>query len=389
MVKSHRFGGHLFIAFFRAYLREETGKLWAKRSTFSKNMTFTKLSIKRRKSYPAPGKVAPATETDVWAIFRALRDSHSHFGLRPGHMQTLQALLSFLKTGHGETVFASNFEICRRIGGIDERTLRRHIDRFLVLGFITRHDSPNRKRYRVRSSDGHCISYGFSLTPLIERADELLAIAQEVENRRRDCVFIRKQILTILAQLEESCPENTFVSEVRKTLRRKLSEVEYRALLAETENEYELTSTAVDVPKATHLPANDGQNDRHLSKSEKEDKDLERRENAKKPEVRTLTLVCREATAFSPKKLTTWNEVEHHAQTLAPMMGIHTTTFEKAKKAIGTQKASCAIFIMLQLGNRIRNFGAYFHSITLGKRVNQFDPILLLKRLANAEGALA
>ncbi|KKN53744.1 hypothetical protein LCGC14_0599080 [marine sediment metagenome] len=304
-------------------------------------------------------------------------------------MQTLQALLSFLKTGHGETVFASNFEICRRIGGIDERTLRRHIDRFLVLGFITRHDSPNRKRYRVRSSDGHCISYGLSLTPLIERADELLAIAQEVENRRRDCVFIRKQILTILAQLEESCPENTFVSEVRKTLRRKLSEVEYRALLAETENEYELTSTAVDVPKATHLPANDGQNDRHLSKSEKEDKDLERRENAKKPEVRTLTLVCREATAFSPKKLTTWNEVEHHAQTLAPMMGIHTTTFEKAKKAIGTQKASCAIFIMLQLGNRIRNFGAYFHSITLGKRVNQFDPILLLKRLANAEGALA
>ena len=304
-------------------------------------------------------------------------------------MQTLQALLSFLKTGHGETVFASNFEICRRIGGIDERTLRRHIDRFLVLGFITRHDSPNRKRYRVRSSDGHCISYGLSLTPLIERADELLAIAQEVENRRRDCVFIRKQILTILAQLEESCPENTFVSEVRKTLRRKLSKPEYRALLAETENEYELTSTAVDVPKATHLPANDGQNDRHLSKSEKEDKDLERRENAKKPEVRTLTLVCREATAFSPKKLTTWNEVEHHAQTLAPMMGIHTTTFEKAKKAIGTQKASCAIFIMLQLGNRIRNFGAYFHSITLGKRVNQFDPILLLKRLANAEGALA
>lgn len=48
------------------------------------------------------------------------------------------------------------------------------------------------------------------------------------------------------------------------------------------------------------------------------------------------------------------------------MMGIHPETFEKAKNAVGAQKASCAIFIMLQLGKRIRDFGAYFHSITLG-----------------------
>ena len=109
-------------------------------------MTFTKLSIKRKETYPVPGEAPSSSETDFWAIFRALRDSHTQFGLRPGHMQTLQALLSFLKPGHGETVFASNSEICRRVGGIDERTLRRHINRFVELGFMTRHDSPNRKR---------------------------------------------------------------------------------------------------------------------------------------------------------------------------------------------------------------------------------------------------
>ena len=354
-----------------------------------KNMTFTKLSIKRKETYPVPGEAPSTNETDVWAIFRALRDSHTQFGLRPGHMQTLQALLSFLKPGHGETVFASNSEICRRVGGIDERTLRRHIDRFLELGFMTRHDSPNRKRYRVRSSDGQCISYGVSLSPLIERANELLAVAQEVENRRRDCIFIRKQILTKLAQLEEFCPESPFISEVRKTLRRKLSVVEYRALLVKAETECATMSTAVDTPKATYLPANDGQNDRHLSKSEKEDKDLERRETTENPKIRTLTTVCSEATAFATNMLRTWDDVDHHARTLAPMMGIHTTTYEKAKTAIGPQKASCAIFIMLQLGNRIRNFGAYFHSITLGRRVNQFNPSLLLERLSSAEGAPA
>lgn len=64
------------------------------------------------------------------------------------------------------------------------------------------------------------------------------------------------------------------------------------------------------------------------------------------------------------------------------MMGIHPATFEKAKNAVGTQKVSCAIFIMLQLGQRIRDYGAYFHSITLGKRKDQFDPLASIKRLS-------
>ncbi|WP_372834326.1 plasmid replication protein RepC [Puniceibacterium confluentis] len=349
-------------------------------------MTFTKLTTRRKAAYPAADDTALTAGTDIWAIFRALRDSHTQFGLRSGHMQTLQAMISFLKPGHGETVFASNVEICRRVGGIDERTLRRHIDRFLDLGFMTRHDSPNRKRYRVRSSDGQSISYGLSLSPLIERASELMAIAQELENRRRDCIFLRKQILTSLAHLEEVSPESTFVPEARKALRRKLSEAEYRALLASAEAECALMSTAVDAPKAIILPANDGQNVRHQSSSEKEDKDLEERPTPDTPDVRTLTTVCDQATAFSTNRLGTWKDVEDHARTLAPMMGIHITTFEKAAKTVGSQKASCAIFILLQLGQRIRNFGAYFHSLTLGRRVHQFNPSLLLKRLASAEG---
>tara|TARA_R110002049_G_scaffold34009_11_gene111459 strand:- start:154 stop:1257 length:1104 start_codon:yes stop_codon:yes gene_type:complete len=365
------------------------GEVMGKAVFVHKPMAFTKLSVKRQKAHLPHDETASAAELDVWTIFRALRDSHTQFGLRPSHMQTLQALLSFLKPGHGEVVFASNAEICRRVGGIDERTLRRHIDRFLALGFITRQDSPNRKRYRVRSSDGQCISYGLTLSPLFERADELLAIAQKLENMRRDCIFIRKQILTKLAHLEETNPDNVFTSAVRKALRRKLSIAEYRSLLSETESEYRLLSTAVDAPKTAFLPANDGQADRHLSKSEKEDKDIETVDNDNKPEVQTLTSVCREATAFAPKGLTTWKDVERHAETLAPMMGIHASTFDKAKIAIGPQKASCAIFIMLQLGKRIRNFGAYFHSITLGKRVHQFDPIVLLQRLANIENATA
>lgn len=344
-------------------------------------MAFTKLSIGTAGADASRGPII-AAETDIWTIFRALRDARSVFGLRPGHIQTLQAMLSFLKPGHGETVFASNNSICQRVGGIDERTLRRHINRFVELGFIKRNDSSNRKRYRVRSSGGQCISYGLSLAPLLQRANELVAIAHEMENNRRDRIFARKQILTKLAHLEEHDPSNTFINHARKALRRKLSLPEYHALLADTDRECQSLHTPDDPPETVELPANDGQTVRHQSKSEEEKKDLDSNigNEALKPDL--LTSVCDQATSFSTERLRNWLDIENHARTLAPMMGIHPDTFEKAKNAVGAQKASCAIFIMLQLGKRIRDFGAYFHSITLGQRQDQFDPVALIKRLS-------
>ncbi len=309
-------------------------------------MAFTKLSVQTF----GVGKGTPATstpETDIWAVFRALRDTRSLFGLRPGHVQTLQAMLSFLKPGHGDTVFASNDEICRRVGGIDERTLR------------------------------------------LARAGELLATAQAMENARRDRVFLRKQILTKLAQIDEADPENELTHQVRRVLRRKLSIAEYRTLLGELEARCKQMSTAVDAPETMKLPANDGQTVRHHSKSKKEQKDLESGTDSETLPLQTLTTVCDQATSFATNSLRNWHDVESHARTLAPMMGIHESTFEKAARKIGSQKASCAIFIILQMSNRIRDFGAYFHSITLGRRETDFNPSLLLERLSRSGAATA
>ncbi|HEV8036910.1 MAG TPA: plasmid replication protein RepC [Yoonia sp.] len=261
-------------------------------------MAFTKLSIEAAGADATLGAFTPS-ETDVWTIFRALRDARSMFGLRPSHIQTLQAMLSFLKPGHGETVFASNNSICQRVGGIDERTLRRHINRLVEVGFIKRNDSSNRKRYRVRSSDGHRISYGLSLAPLLQRASELIAIAQEMENNRRDRIFVRKQILTKLAHLEEHDPSNSLINHARRFLRRKLSLPEYHALLTDTEVKCQSLATPNDPPETMELPANDGQTVRHQSKYEKEQKDLDTEigNEALKPDF--LTSVCDQATSFS------------------------------------------------------------------------------------------
>lgn len=323
-----------------------------------------------------------STHPDIWAVFRALRDARSVFGLKPGHIQTLQSLLSFLRPGQGDTVFASNLEICRRIGGVDERTLRRHIDRFVDLGMIARHDSPNRKRYRVSSRDGQVISFGLSLSPLLKRAGEFLKAATELEETRRDQIFLRKQILVALARIDGIEPGSDFTDSVRRTMRRKLAVAEYRSLLKHVADHLRQMSTVVDDVISTKLPANDGQIVRHLSKSEKEKKDSEGAENDLLLNVPTLTAVCREATAFAPAPLRTWDDIERHAQNLAPMMGIELGTFHEASKRVGSKRSATAVFILLQLGTRVRNYAAYFHSITLGKRAEGFRPATILSRLS-------
>ncbi|MCC5975754.1 MAG: replication initiator RepC [Rubellimicrobium sp.] len=319
---------------------------------------------------------------DIWEVFRALRDARSVFGLKPGHIQTLQALLSFLRPGQGDTVFASNQEICRRIGGVDERTLRRHIDRFVDLGMIARHDSPNRKRYRVSSRDGQVISFGLSLLPLLKRAGEFLYAAAELEETRRDQIFLRKQILVGLAHIDDLEPGSTFADNARRRMRRKLAVAEYRSLLEQVTDRLRQMSTVVDVVITTKLPANDGQIVRHPSRSEKEVSESERAGDDVLPTVPELTAVCREATAFAPAHLRTWEDIERHAQNLAPMMGIQPGTFHEASKRLGSKRTAAAIFILLQLGPQVRNYAAYFHSITLGKRAASFKPLAILARLS-------
>jgi replication initiation protein RepC len=210
-----------------------------------------------------------------------------------------------------------------------------------------------------------------------------------MENARRDRVFLRKQILTKLAQIDEADPENELTQQVRRVLRRKLSIAEYRALLDELEAQCKQMSTAVDVPKTMILPANDGRTVRHHSKSKKEQKDSESGTDSETLPLQTLTTVCDQATSFATNSLRNWHDVENHARTLAPMMGIHESTFEEAARKIGSRRASCAIFIILQMSNRIRDFGAYFHSITLGRRQTDFNPSLLLERLSRSGAATA
>lgn len=98
-----------------------------------------------------------------------------------------------------------------------------------------------------------------------------------------------------------------------------------------------------------------------------------------------LRAVCTQAMGFATEELRSWEEAERHARTLAPMMGIAPSSFDRATRLSGRAKATSAVFILLEMGQRVRNVAAYFASLTTGNRRNQFDPAALLQRFARSE----
>ncbi len=321
-------------------------------------------------------RVDAAPGPDGWDILRAVRDARQVLGLRSGHVQTLQAMLSFLRPGQGRVVFASNIELCRRAGGIDERTLRRHIARLETVGILVRKDSPNGKRYRVRGSSGDSLSFGLSLEPLFARADDLTALALAVEEERRECRFLRKRLLARLALHEDTNGETDETQAIRKQLRRRLTSGDYDMMLAA------LPETPSEIAKPDDLPANDGQTVRHLSKSVEETQD--KTAEGSLPSPQTIRQICTQAMEFAMEKVESWADLLRIAHRLAPMLGISETHLTAAVQTRGAEQTALTVCLLTQMAKSIRNLPAYFQSVMLGQRAQSFDPVKVLDRLARA-----
>ena len=96
-------------------------------------------------------------------------------------------------------------------------TLRRHLGALLDCGIILRRDSPNGKRYARKGRGGELEdAFGFSLAPLLARAEEFRAAAERVRADNRALRLMRERITLqrrdigklIEAAVEEGAPGN-------------------------------------------------------------------------------------------------------------------------------------------------------------------------------------
>jgi replication initiation protein RepC len=147
---------------------------------------------------------------EKWALLRSLTEARAAFFLSDRTIAVLEALLSFYPETvlDGSTpliVFPSNAELSMRTRGMSAATIRRHLAALVETGLIIRRDSPNGKRYVRRGETGDIEqAFGFDLSPLALRADEIDAHAVQARDLARTIHRVRGEITIHLRDVSKT-----------------------------------------------------------------------------------------------------------------------------------------------------------------------------------------
>ena len=141
----------------------------------------------------------PEKAVHKWQVFRAICTARARLGASERALAVLDALLSFhpetTLIGEGLIVFPSNQQLALRAHGMAPATLRRHLAALVDCGLIIRRDSPNGKRFARKGQGGAIeMAFGFDLSPLVARAEEFEAWAEEVRAEERALRLVRERI---------------------------------------------------------------------------------------------------------------------------------------------------------------------------------------------------
>lgn len=157
---------------------------------------------------------------EKWQVYRDLCEGKTIIGIGDRSLAVLAGLLSChpddeLSEENGLIVFPSNKQLSLRSHGMANATLRRHLAALLDCGIILRRDSPNGKRYARKGRGGELEdAFGFSVAPLLARAEEFHAAAERVRADGRALKLMRERITLqrrdiaklIEAAIEEGAP---------------------------------------------------------------------------------------------------------------------------------------------------------------------------------------
>jgi replication initiation protein RepC len=188
------------------------------------------------KDQMASAEIEEGARADKWKLYRSLCEARERLGVTDRALAILNALLSFypkneLAAEDTMIVFPSNAQLSLRAHGMAEQTIRRHLASLIDAGLLTRRDSANGKRFVRRDRAGQIDeAFGFSLAPLLARADEIERLAADVEAERLHLQRLKER-LTIcrrdVAKLIETAIEEGASGDWDA------AQAEYRAILAD------------------------------------------------------------------------------------------------------------------------------------------------------------
>lgn len=341
------------------------------------------------------GEVLPADNgrPDRFVLIDTVRRASAALNLKAPVIATLDALLSCLPPRRNHNVvFASNATLAFKRNGISDRTLRRHIEQLVEVGFVRRSDSPNGKRFsKSDMSTGSILRFGFDLEPLFMAYDQMCALADDCAKQASHLSYLRTKLRTAIARTLERDGPSDRLDAAQRALRRKLTADEISAVLESLVKvaDFPACDAHERVGTAPEMTVTGGQNDRHLQSSKKEYLDSDGTETTARQATQAeavslphLMNACREAMSYIHQPPTGPSDVICHARTLAPMMGIDRITYHAAEDRLGELGTAVAVWGLLEMQGKIRQLGAYFRAVTSGKRSMAFNPWTLISRLA-------
>ncbi len=358
---------------------------------------------------------------DKWKLFRDICEAREPLGLQDRTLAVLNALLSFypeseLSEEHGLVVFPSNAQLSIRAHGIAGTTLRRHLAILVDAALIQRRDSPNGKRYAHKGRDGEIEdAFGFSLSPLLARAAEIAALAQQVAEERlrfkrakEALTLCRRDIRKLIsAAIEEGADGDWFAVEAHYLdfigrLPRTPNRTQVEAVLDDLAMLREEIVNMLEMQvKTEKTDGNDVHDGRHIQNS-KPDSTYELEPCSEKEQGRKVVLppdtaiafpfgmvlkACPQIADYGPGGgMSGWRDLMAAAVVVRSMLGVSPSAYQAACDAMGPENAAIAMACILERANHIQSAGGYLRDLTRRAERGEFHLGPMLMALLRAGG---
>ncbi|MEJ1121239.1 plasmid replication protein RepC [Phyllobacterium sp. CCNWLW109] len=395
------------------------------------------------------------SQPEKWALLRSLTEARAAFFLSDRTIAVLEALLSFypetmLDGAAPLIVFPSNAELSLRTRGMSSATIRRHLAALVETGLIIRRDSPNGKRYARRGETGEIEhAFGFDLSPLALRADEIEAHAVQARDLARAIHRVRSEITIHLRDISKTIHAGLgeeragdwmgYADELaalsgRVSRHLPLETLQTRCdslakLRTKVENAY------LDTLSDKEMSGTDSSFERHIQNSNIDPNFERAREKGQRqngepvpvdnmpgrtvamtkmrqrldsarrtvkatgpvddwPKLETKSIpmpldavlsACPQIRNYARNGIEDWRDLMQTAGLVRSMLGVSPDAWERARDAMGDINASITIAAILERVGEIRSPGGYLRALTDRAEIGQYSVIPVIKAL-NGEG---
>ncbi|WP_395517437.1 plasmid replication protein RepC [Pseudorhizobium flavum] len=385
------------------------------------------MSLALLAGYKKADKIPEGKSVNKWEVYRNLCEGKASFGVTDRSLAILHALLSFypdaeLSEEHGLVVFPSNRQLSLRAHGMADTSLRRHLAALVDAGLILRRDSPNGKRYARKTDQGVIEdAFGFSLAPLLVRAEEFQAAADHVraESRalklmRERVTLYRRDIYKIMeAAMEEGAAGDWRVlwsrfRAVVEAIPRRATVDQLEAIVGDlSEIREDIDRMLEKLTNTENMDGNDVQYGRQHSESKPEshycefEPALEKAGEARAepisqrtsvPKAYPLGLVlkaCPEIIDYAPDGISSWRDFMMIVAQVRGFLGISPSAYADALDVMGQETTAIVIACILQRSNHINSAGGYLRALTDKAKRGDFSvgPMLMAALKMNGEPA--